>query len=259
VLPVPAKINFAGSWDIQNGGLVFISQVRVPAGGPPTIDIAFAGTLKGVTVGFEYFSGPDVTDDTQMAFNITGQHVFKSGTVNWSSSIGFTGKSFTASVDITDQQNIGNNKLTIKGHLNLSDTAGGATTVALSLSAEYDIDKNGVLKFTADVEEGGPTPSYDLMLTGTYKYSDLSLTFSIDYSDKAGVPDLSVNIAVQGDKNSVIQKISLILNITPAAAQLQLSLSFSVRLTLVDGQRVNQPAVQAAQAQSANQQVKSAD
>ena len=93
VLPVPAQINFAGSWDIRNSGLVFVSQVQVPAGGPPTIDIAFAGTLKGVTVGFEYFSGPNVTDDTQMAFSITGQHVFNSGTVNWSSWIGFTGSS----------------------------------------------------------------------------------------------------------------------------------------------------------------------
>jgi hypothetical protein len=252
VLPVPAQINFAGSWDIRNSGLVFVSQVQVPAGGPPTIDIAFAGTLKGVTVGFEYFSGPNVTDDTQMAFSITGQHVFNSGTVNWSSSIGFTGSSFTASVDISAQQNIGNNKLALSGKLNLSDTAGGAISMALSLSATYNIDQNGVLKFTADVQEGGPTPSYDLMLTGTYKYSNLSLTFSINYTDKAGAPDLSVSLAVQGDQNSIIQQLSLILNITPAAAQLQLSLSFSVKLMLVDGQRVVQPPVQGAQqAQSA--------
>ena len=112
--------------------------------------------------------------------------------------------------------------------------------MALSLSATYNIDQNGVLKFTADVQEGGPTPSYDLMLTGTYKYSNLSLTFSINYTDKAD-PDLSVSLAVQGDQNSIIQQLSLILNITPAAAQLQLSLSFSVKLMLVDGQRVVQP------------------
>jgi hypothetical protein len=124
--------------------------------------------------------------------------------------------------------------------------------MALSLSATYNIDQNGVLKFTADVQEGGPTPSYDLMLTGTYKYSNLSLTFSINYTDKAGAPDLSVSLAVQGDQNSIIQQLSLILNITPAAAQLQLSLSFSVKLMLVDGQRVVQPPVQGAQqAQSA--------
>jgi hypothetical protein len=257
-VPVLAKINFAGNWDIRGSGLVFVSQVRVPAGGPATIDIAFAGTLKGVTVGFEYFTGADATDPAQFAFNISGQHVFDSGKLNWSSSIGFTGKAFTASVEITDQQNIGNNKLSITGKLNLSDTAGGPLKIDLSLSAEYDIDKNGVLKFTADVEEGGPTPSYDLMLSGTYKYSNMSLTFSIDYTDKAGVPDLRVNVAIQGDQNSVIQKLSLILDITPAAAQLQLTLSFSARLQFVDGQRVTQPPVQAAAAQGAQPAVQAA-
>ena len=247
VLPVPAIINFAGSWDVRKDGLVFVSQVRVPAGGPATIDLAFAGTLKGVTVGFAYFTGPDVSDDTQMAFSITGQHVYNSGTVNWSSSIGFTGKSFQASVEISDQQNIGNNKLSISGKLNLSDTAGGPLSLVLSLSAEYDIDKNGILKFTADVDEGGPTPSYDLKLTGTYKYTNLTLTFGIDYTNIAGAQALTVSIGIQGNQNSIIQNLSLVLNITPAAAQLQLALSFSVRLTFVDGQRVNQPAVQGAQ------------
>lgn len=255
-LPVRARINFAGSWDIRNSGLVFISNVQAPGSGSPTIDIAFAGTLKGVTAGFEYFTGSDVTDETQLAFNITGQHVFQSGTLNWASSIGFTGKSFTASIEITDQQNIGNNQLLIDGKLNLRDTAGGPMTFALSLSAEYDIDQHGILKFAANVDEGGPTPSYDLMLTGTYKYSSLSLTFSIDYTNQAGAPDLNVSIGIQGDQNSIIQNLSLILNISPSAVQLQLSLTFSVRLMLVDGQRVNEPAVQSAQA---NPQVTSGD
>ena len=78
------------------------------------IDLAFAGKLKAVKLGFEYFSRTDVTDDTQLAFSITGQHVFNSGAVNWSSSIGCTGRSFAAAVEISGQQNSGNNKLAME-------------------------------------------------------------------------------------------------------------------------------------------------
>jgi hypothetical protein len=241
-LPVPAAITFAGTWDIRKEGLVFISQVRVPAGGAPTIDLAFAGTLKGVTAGFAYFTGPDAGDDTQMAFRISGQHTFNSGTLNWSSAIGFSGKAFTAAVEVSCQENIGNNTLKFSGKLNLKDTAGGPLSLQLELSAEYDIDKNGILKFTACVDDSSPTPSYDFKLTGSYKYTNLTLTFSIDYSDHTGAEALCVNIGVQGNRNSIVQNLSLVLNITPAAAQFRLSLTFSVKLTFVDGVRVNQPA-----------------
>lgn len=240
-LPVDAVITFAGTWDIRKDGLVFISEVRVPAGGAPTIDIAFAGMLKGVTVGFAYFAGPDVSDNTQMAFSITGQHTFNSGTLDWSSAIGFSGKTFTASVEVSGQENIGNNTLKFSGNLNLKDTAGGPLSLKLELSAEYDIDKNGILKFNASVDDTSPTPAYDFKLTGTYKYTNLTLTFSIDYNDNAGAEALNVNIGIQGNQNSIIQNLSLVLNITPAAAQLKLTLTFSVKLTFVDGVRVNQP------------------
>jgi hypothetical protein len=240
-LPVDAVITFAGKWDIRKDGLVFISEVRVPAGGAPTINIAFAGTLKGVTVGFAYFAGPDVSDNTQMAFSITGQHSFNSGTLDWSSAIGFSGKTFTASVEISGQENIGNNTLKISGNLNLKDSVGGPLSLKLELSAEYEIDKNGILKITASVDDTSPTPSYDFKLTGTYKYTNLTLTFNIDYTDKAGAEALNVNIGIQGNQNSIIQNLSLVLNIAPAAAQLKLTLTFSVKVTFIDGVRVNQP------------------
>ena len=111
----------------------------------------------------------------------------------------------------------------------------------LELSAEYDIDKNGVLKFTASVDDTSPTPAYDLQLTGTYKYTNLTLIFSIDYTDNPRARALNVNIGIQGNKNSIIQNLSLVLNITPASAQLKLTLTFSVKLTFVDGVRINQP------------------
>jgi len=186
-LPVDVVLTFAETWDILKEGLVFISEVCVPAGGAPTIDIAFAGTLKGFTVGFAYFSGPDVSDNTQMAFSITGQHTFNSGTLDWSSAVGFSGKTFTAAVEVSGQKIMGNNTLKFSGNLSLKDTAGGPLSLKLELSAEYDIDKNGILKFTASVDDTSPTPASDFKLTGSYKYIELSVTFSIDYTTTPGL------------------------------------------------------------------------
>jgi hypothetical protein len=86
----------------------------------------------------------------------------------------------------------------------------------------------------------GSQPSYDLMLTGTFQYANMNLAFSLDFKDTNGL-DLSVSVGVQGDRNSLIKNLALVLDITESQASLQLNLQFTVRLSFVDGIRVKTP------------------
>jgi hypothetical protein len=232
-LLVDAVIKFYGNWDIQDGKLVFMSNIQTSTTGAQ-VKIGFGGQLKGVTLGFAYFSGDG---NTQLALNITGQHVFKSGAdLTWSSSIGYTGKTFDATVDVTADVPIGNNKLTLTGKLTLknSDGTNQGNSLDLNLQAEYSFDTNGILKFTAVVDADGPTPSYDLQLSGTFQYSNLNLTFSADFNDRNGQA-ITVRLGIQGDRDSILQYLHLAFDYTPEQATAALSLSFSARVTFADG------------------------
>jgi hypothetical protein len=245
-LVVPAVINFVGNWDIQNAQLVFQSNIK-SAPGTKQVDIAFAGTLKGVTAGFTYFAD---SHQTQLALNIKGQHVFQSGDLTWQSSIGFTGKSFKATVDITAHTNFPDGQtLSVTGHLTLQNADRTPhPTMDLDLEAQYAFDSHNVLVFKALVADA--TRSYDLMLTGNFLYSNMSITFGIDFTNKPGAEELKVAVGIPGDRSSIIQKLALILDISESQAALQLNLTFNVRLQFVDGIRVKtqQPAALAAAA-----------
>ncbi|HME07415.1 MAG TPA: hypothetical protein VKG25_10205 [Bryobacteraceae bacterium] len=241
---VPAKIQFAGGWDIQNGSLVFLSNIK---GDPsqPAINIGFAGTLGGVTAGFVYFAD---AGKTQAAFNISGQHVFKAGKgqtgLSWESSIGFTGKTFSAQVSVDSVTNLASGQtLTIKGGLTLMQDTGGKTSMDLSLDAQYSFDANNMLVFKALVTDGN---QYDLMLQGTFHYSNLNLTFQVEYTNQPGASDLHVAVGVQGNQNSIVKNLALVLDVSESQAKLQLTASFDVHLQFADGVRIKTPAVAAA-------------
>ena len=241
---VPAKIQFAGGWDIQNGSLVFLSNIK---GDPsqPAINIGFAGTLGGVTAGFVYFAD---AGKTQAAFNISGQHVFKAGKgqtdLSWESSIGFTGKTFSAQVSVDSVTNLaGGQTLSIKGGLTLMQDTGGKTSMDLSLDAQYSFDANNMLVFKALVTDGN---QYDLMLQGTFHYSNLNLTFQVEYTNQPGASDLHVAVGVQGNQNSIVKNLALVLDVSESQAKLQLTASFDVHLQFADGVSIKTPAVAAA-------------
>src|SRR5258708_4736809 len=241
LLVVPAKVAFVGSWDIQNGSLVFLSSIK---GSPaaPSIGIGFAGTLGGVTAGFVYFAD---AGKTQIAFNIKGQHVFRAANATtdlaWESSIGFTGKAFSAQVDAKSTTNFtGGQVLTIQGDLTLKQDDGKPLTIDLKLEAKYSFDSNRMLIFKALISTGDK-PSYDLMLQGTFRYSNMTLTFQVEYTNKAGAQDIHVAVGIQGDRNSIIKNLALVLDIKESQAKLQLSLSFEVHLRFADGVRIKQP------------------
>jgi len=237
---IPAKIDFVGAWDIQDGSLVFHSNIK---GSPesPAVSIGFAGTLKGVTAGFVYFADKG---QTQAALNITGQHVFQAEHATtelaWQTSIGFTGKSFLAQVDATTTTHFATGQvLAIKGDLTLQQDDGTTLKMNLSLEASYSFDANNILVFKALIT-GGDQPSYDLMLQGRFHYRDLALVFTVEYTQNPTASDIKVTLGITGDRKSIIKNISLVLDISEAEAKLQLNLSFDVRLRFADGVRVKE-------------------
>jgi hypothetical protein len=219
-----AKIDLPGSWDIKQGNLVFVSKV---AGG--NIEIGFAGTFKGITVGLAYFGGPD---GNEFAFNINGQHTWDSGSsVNWNFSLGYTGKTFTAELSGQSVIKTGKGTFTISGKTSLV-SADGKPTFDLQLDATYEW-RQGFLHFKADIGNQGGNLNYDLGLEGNFVYKGGTLSFQIKYSNKEADPSLQVNLNFAGGKDSLVQTLSLVLNVSPD--KVDLTFSFQVNLSWEDG------------------------
>jgi hypothetical protein len=235
----PAILNFIGNWDIQNGTIVFQSEIQGTQG-RESVTLGFGGKFAGVTAGFIYHHDPDSDD---IALNIAGQHTFRSdrATTNlaWDTSIGFSAKTFSAQVHAKSITNFANSQtLVVDGTLDIKHSAADPLTIALKLEATYSF-QGGALVFKANIQNGGPQPSYDLMLQGNFDYDNLKITFTADFGSAAGGTDVSVSVGIQGNRQSMVQNIQLILNLkNPSDAAAQLSLSFSARLHFVNGQRV---------------------
>jgi hypothetical protein len=242
---IPADLKFAGSFDLAGDRLVFLSEVQT--GPRNTVNIGFAGRVGAVTGGFVYFAD-GVT--TEVALNIRGQHVFKSSTgqtdLTWETSLGYTGKTFTAAVDVDLTKTTAKGGiLDLNGKLRLEKPAGGAApTFDLNLKATYAFDssKSKVLVFTAHVV-GGAQPAYDLMLEGTFVYSNLKLTFLIQYTNAAGAQAIHAEVGIQGDKSDMTTQLKFVLDLqSDKQASLQLKASFEVRMRFANGIRVKDPA-----------------
>ncbi len=235
----PAILNFIGNWDIQDGTVVFQSEIQGTQG-QESVTLGFGGKFAGVTAGFIYHHDPNSDD---IALNVAGQHSFRSDRATtdlaWDTSIGFSAKTFSAQVHANSTTNFANGqKLAIDGTLDIEHGAGKPLTIVLKLEATYSF-QGGALVFKADIQEGGPQPSYDLMLQGNFVYNNLKITFTADFGSAAGGPNVSVSVGIQGNRQSMIQNIQIILNLkNPSNAAAQLSLSFSARLHFVNGQRV---------------------
>ncbi|MEN3330953.1 MAG: hypothetical protein V7641_318 [Blastocatellia bacterium] len=219
-----ANINLPGSWDIKGGNLVFVSKLE---GG--NIEIGFAGTYKGITVGLAYFGGPD---GNEFAFNVNGQHTWDNGSsANWNLSLGYSGKTFTATLSGQSVIKTGDGTFTISGKTSLV-SADGKPTFDLNLDVVYQWQK-GFLHFKADIASQGDNLSYDLGLEGNFVFMGGTLTFQIKFSNQPAGPSLQVNLNFTGGKESLIQSLSLVLNVSPD--QVDLTFSFQVKLSWEDG------------------------
>ena len=244
VTTISANLAFIGSWDIQNGQLVFLSKIRGDIT-KPDVHIGFAGKFGAIAAGFVYFAD---SNGTQLAFNISGQHVWKAGNstnvFNWQSSIGFSQNTFSS------QTNFDLNSLTktgrsfgINGQLTIQQPIGGNTTVQFALSGHYSWNNNNnLIKFTADVSDVAGALSYDLMLEGTFKLDHGTINFDVKFSNSATGNSFTLNLNVQGDQNSLLKALSVNLQISQTQAGIMINGTAQIKFTLVRGVGVLRPA-----------------
>jgi len=233
----PAILDFVGSWDVQNGTLVFLSEIK-SSPGSQSVSLGFAGKFKAVTAGFVYFAD---ANGTKAALHLRGRHVFKGGKGEfaWQTVVGFTETSFDAKVSVkASTVNASGQGFSIDGTLALKAGQGTALTFDLKLEARYEFQA-GFLVFKADISNG-IQPSYDLMLGGAFKYSNLNLTFEINYSNSANARKLVVTVGVQGNRDSMIKNIALMLDISESEAKLKLDLALEAKILLKNGVRVKE-------------------
>lgn len=234
-LDVPAKLAFAGNWDIQDGQLVFMSKVIAAPGGND-VKIGFAGKLGAITAGFEYFAD---AEGTQLAFNIRGQHVFKAADsetdLNWQASLGFSDKKFDAKVSF-DVNNVNKDgrRIALTGNMTLMQEQGGSLDLKLNLEAHYSWENNSIV-FKAAVGEEGGVFNYDLMLQGKFKFDGGSLSIDIHYTNAAGAEPLTIDLNFVGDVDNFIQAVSFHLQISPDRVVIELTVRFTIKQRFVAG------------------------
>jgi hypothetical protein len=233
----PAILDFVGSWDVQEGTLIFLSQIK-SAPGSKEVTLAFAGKFKAVTAGFVYFAD---ANGMKAVLNLRGRHVYKGGKgeFTWQTVIGFTESSFDAKVMVKGSTvNASGQGLTIDGTLALKGGKNAALSFDLKLEARYEFQA-GFLVFKADISNG-IQPTYDLMLAGAFKYSNLNLAFQIDYTNAANAKKLTVTVGVQGNRDSMIKNVALMLDISESEAKLKLELTLEARIVFKNGVRVKE-------------------
>jgi hypothetical protein len=245
VTTIPAKLSFIGTWDIQNGQLVFLSKITGDVT-KPDVHIGFAGKIGAIMAGFVYFAD---SNGTQFAFNISGQHVWKAGnttdTFNWQSSIGFTQKTFSAQADFQlDSQSKNGRSFSIDGKLNLQQPVGGALSLDFTLKAQYKWNSN-MLTFQADVSDVAGAESYDLMLEGSFKLDHGTISFDLKFSNAASGNTFTLDLNVQGDQTSLIQALSFHLQITQSQAGTMINATAEIKLRYVKGVGILQQAAAA--------------
>jgi hypothetical protein len=235
VLDLPARLEFAGSWDIQDGQLVFLSKVTGDIS-RPDVSIGFAGRLGAVTAGFVYFAGPD---SAQAAFTIRGQHVWRAGDTesafNWDVSLGFSDKKFAAAVDFdfTSVKRDGR-RFSVGGKMALKQSDGHTLDLSMNLTAEYTWQRNSLV-FKAIVNREAGNFNYDLMLEGRLDAAAGALTFSIRVSNAQDAPGLTLALNFANDRDSAVQAISVQLQMSEGQVNAAIEGHFAIRQRFVAG------------------------
>jgi hypothetical protein len=244
---IPAKLQFVGNWDIANGTVVFASKI---SGSPDksAVQIGFAGKFGAVTGGLVYYA-----DDTmkKVALNVRGRHTFANSRgaktdFEWETTLGYSEKKFEAKLKSKSHTvNAHGQTLDIMGELSLRKEGSTPLTMDLTLSAEYRWNESNMLVFTAKIATGSQ-PSYDLNLAGTFKYSNLSLQFQVNYSSSPSARSIVVSVGLQGDRNSMLQNISALFEITETEAKAKINIEFEAKIVFLNGKRVKELPEQAA-------------
>jgi hypothetical protein len=228
---VAADIKFVGNWDFNGNQLVFLSHISGDLT-KPTIELGFAGKFKAVSVGLAYFAD---AEQTQLAFNISGQHQWNTAKASWDVSLGFAKKQFTAKVsgNVSIARPTGVDRgLTLNADWTIQH-ANGTTSMQMSLDASYQFSANNMLSVQASFQKAGQTITYDLKVEGKFVYKAGTLTFQVRYTNTDPDNKFSFQIAFQANPTSLIKALSIVLNISEN--EVKIDFQFELRMTWVDG------------------------
>jgi len=229
---IAADTKFVGNWDLKGNQLVFISQVKGDIT-KPTVELAFAGKFKAISAGLAYFAD---SQGTQLAFTISGQHTWNSGSANWNVFLGFAKKKFTAKVtgNLKIDKPLGDNRnLTLSADWSIEHTDGSTTNLKMELAATYTFNQNNMLTVQAQFVRNGLTVSYDLKVEGKFVFKSGTLTFQVRFSNQDPNENFSFQIAFQANPTNLIKALSIVLNVTENSVNI--NFQFEMRMTWVDG------------------------
>jgi hypothetical protein len=233
----PAKIGFAGKWDLQGDQLVFVSEVKGTLQNSE-VTIGFGGQYKAVSGGLVYYADKN---GTQLAFNVNGSHTWNSGTAKWDVSVGYTGKKFSATLSGNlkiDKKFEDGRQLLLTGDLAI-DLGNTSKTVKMEVNAVYTWSKDNKLVVQALVSGTNQALNYDLKVEGKFVFKSGTLTFSVRYSNKEPDDKFQFEIAFQGNQSSLIKALSIVLDVKEG--EVKLTFQFEMRMVWVNGKLVKQP------------------
>ena len=231
-VPIKAQSEFVGKWDVNpdSGGLVFLSKITGDLT-KPDVTIAFAGVVKGVTVGFAYFADQA---GTKLVFNMKGEHRWNASTAKWELSMGHSGRKFQATFDGKIEKKSGDQTFVLSGKMNLELEQGKSAKLDLKVEGAYQFNKNNKLVFIVDVATSNGKLTYDLSVEGTFALKNGSLTFTACLnSQDTGGPTATIELAFKGNQASLIKQLSLVLDISPD--KVTITFEFEMRMHFVNG------------------------
>ena len=200
---LPAQIDIAGNWDLQQGQTVFTAALAYGSGSP-SINIALVGQLKAVSYGFQFL---DTNGSPTVLFQIAGQISGTNEVGQWQLSLGYSNKQFSADLAVSAAPPNGANGFTIQGSLQLAGGATGAMTIALALDVAYKFNNGSI-----DLQVQGANGVYSLQVSGSLNLNvgaGYKVTFSVATSTAGGLqsfdlafgpanPGSALNSAVSG-------------------------------------------------------------
>lgn len=231
-VPKKAVIEFVGKWDMKESDgenqLVFVSKI-ISSGGNKSVALGFAGQVKAVSFGFAYFADKS---GHNLAFNIKGEHKWKSKEAKWELSMGFSERKFSVEFSgaITSNGKFG--QFVMKGAAKIEHEAGKKTLLTMELEGVYTFQDKRIA-FKIDIQTGEGKITYDLLFEGKFVFKGGVLTFQVKFSNKNPNSDFALEVAWKKDSEQLKMALSVVLE--KDKKDIKLTFEFELRMTWKDG------------------------
>jgi hypothetical protein len=238
-VPKKAVIEFVGKWDMKESDgenqLVFVSKI-ISSGGDKSVALGFAGQVRAVSFGFAYYADKN---GNNLAFNIKGEHKWKSTEAKWELSIGYSERKFSAefSGGITSNGKFG--QFVMKGAAKIEHESGKKTLLSLELEGVYTFQNNRIA-FKIDLQTSQGKITYDLLFEGKFVFKGGVLTFQVKFSNKNPNSDFAIEVAWKSNSEQLKMALSVVLE--KDKKDIKLTFEFELRMKWKDGVLVKDPA-----------------